>query len=91
MQRHLLLGMQLRPQTIKALMQRSFTFRPLLATSWQDAVNNSAYHQAINQSCSGMDQQPATQQVKEKRVARAHAHEARAERVIEFYAAAGKM
>ena len=37
-----------------------------------------------------MDQQPATQQVKEKRVARAHAHEARAERNIEFHAAAGK-
>ena len=32
-----------------------------------------------------------TQQVKEKRGARAHAHEARAERSIEFHADAGKM
>ena len=32
----------------------------------------------------------ATQQVKEKRGARAHACEARAERIIEFHAAAGK-
>ena len=32
-----------------------------------------------------------TQQVKEKRVARAHVHEARAERIIEFYAAARKI
>ena len=32
----------------------------------------------------------ATQQVKERRGARAHAHEARAERNIEFHAAAGK-
>ena len=31
------------------------------------------------------------QQVKEKRVVRAHAHEARAERIIEFYAAARKI
>ena len=34
----------------------------------------------INQSLYKMHQQPATQQVKRKRVARAHAHEARAER-----------
>ena len=32
-----------------------------------------------------------TQQVKEKRVARAHVHEARAERIIEFHAAARKI
>ena len=33
----------------------------------------------------------ATQRVKEKRGARAHAYEARAERIIEFYAAARKI
>ena len=75
MQRHLLLGMQKWSQTNKALMQGSFTLRPLLATSWQDAVNDSAYHQAINQSRSRMDQQPAKQHVKEKRVAKARGHE----------------
>ena len=37
-----------------------------------------------------MHQKPATQQVKEKRVAIAHAHEARAARIIEFDAAAEK-
>ena len=64
------------PQTNKALLQRSFTLQPLLATSEQDAAHTATHHQAINQSLYKMHQQPATQQVKEKRVARAQAHEA---------------
>ena len=83
MQRHLQLGMQRQPQTNKALLQRSFTLQLLLATSEQDAAHNATtHHQAINQSLCKMHQEPATQQVKEKRVARAHAHEARAELLL---------
>ena len=67
------------PQINKALLQRSFSLQPLLATSEQDAARSATNHQAINQSLCEMHQTPATQQVKEKRIARAHAHEARAE------------
>ena len=66
-QRHLQLGMQRQPQTNKAMLQRSFTLQPLLATSGQDAAHNAAHHQAINQSLCGTHQQPAMQQVKENR------------------------
>ena len=93
MQRHLQVGMQRQP--IDSLRQTKHCCKDLSHCSpclqHQSRMLCTLQHIIRHQSLCKMHQQPATQQVKEKRVARAHAHEARAERIIEFYAAARKI
>ena len=36
------------PDNYNPPVQKAFTLQPLLATSWQDDVNSTAYHQAVN-------------------------------------------
>ena len=61
----------------------SFQLKPTAAALWQDAVTNQfSIQHVITRSCASFNKpyrSSATQQVKEKRVARAHAHEAQAE------------
>ena len=82
MQRNLQVGMQ--RQSINSLRQtkhccKDLSHYSLACNSGAEHIAHTAtHHQAINQSLCKMHQQPATQQVKEKRAARAHAHEARA-------------